>query len=224
MDRRFAVQRSRLLKSYERGGKTPGWTYGRSHDLATQHTFVFLGPSRHVPAKLGVWVSTDFRSRIPADCSRSRRIASSFSRAPPERSSAAVFDGDVLSSGLRHMRLLGVQLNRKKARGDTYPLRAVAATEDFCVDSSRLSHNKSPAGNVNGPRSGDRMLGVSQVATMLGMSERTLRYLASLGELPAMKVGRAWRFWLSEILEYLEKHRGENLLAVAPDSSRPSDP
>ena len=92
------------------------------------------------------------------------------------------------------------------------------------MDSSRPSHNKRPAENVNVPRFGDRMLGVSQVAAILGMSERTLRYLASLGELPGIKVGRAWRFWRNEILEYLERHRGTNLLANAPDRSRESDP
>jgi excisionase family DNA binding protein len=56
------------------------------------------------------------------------------------------------------------------------------------------------------------MVGVAQVARMLGMSPRTVRYLASLGELPGAKVGRAWRFWRTEILEYIDSHRGENLL------------
>lgn len=47
---------------------------------------------------------------------------------------------------------------------------------------------------------------------MLGISDRTVRFLASLGKLPGFKVGRAWRFRRSEIVEYLEEHRGENLL------------
>lgn len=58
------------------------------------------------------------------------------------------------------------------------------------------------------------MLDVLEVATMLRMSPRTVRYLASLGELPGVKVGRAWRFWRREILEYLERHRAENLLGA----------
>jgi excisionase family DNA binding protein len=56
------------------------------------------------------------------------------------------------------------------------------------------------------------MLGVSQIARMLGMSSRTVRYLASLGELPAVKIGKSWRFWRSEIMQYLEDHRVKNLL------------
>jgi excisionase family DNA binding protein len=79
-------------------------------------------------------------------------------------------------------------------------------------DSSRPFHARSPGQGVKLPPLGDYMLGVSQVARMLGMSSRTIRYLASLGDLPGMKVGRAWRFWRSEILEYLEAHRGKNLL------------
>jgi excisionase family DNA binding protein len=56
------------------------------------------------------------------------------------------------------------------------------------------------------------MLGVANVAKMLDMSPRTVRYLASIGELPGSKLGKAWRFWRAEILEYIESRRGENLL------------
>jgi excisionase family DNA binding protein len=58
----------------------------------------------------------------------------------------------------------------------------------------------------------DQMLSVFHVARALGLSPRTVRYLASLGELPASKIGRTWRFRVSEILAYIEKQRGENLL------------
>jgi len=56
------------------------------------------------------------------------------------------------------------------------------------------------------------MVGSAYVAAMLGMPERTVRHLASLGDLPGMKIGRAWRFRLSEISRYLDTRRGENLL------------
>jgi excisionase family DNA binding protein len=79
-------------------------------------------------------------------------------------------------------------------------------------ESSRPSHNSSSVTPVKIPQAGDYMVGAAQVAKMLGMSSRTVRYLASLGELPGSKIGRAWRFWRSEILEYLEKRRGKNLL------------
>ena len=79
-------------------------------------------------------------------------------------------------------------------------------------DSSSHSNSRNPVECVKPHRFGDHMLGVSQVAKMLGMSPRTIRYLAALADLPGVKVGRAWRFWRSEILQYLEDHRGDNLL------------
>jgi excisionase family DNA binding protein len=79
-------------------------------------------------------------------------------------------------------------------------------------DSSRPLHSRSLTWSVKPPVFDEHMLGAAHVAKMLGMSARTVRYLASIGELPGSKVGRAWRFWRIEILEYIEKRRGENLL------------
>jgi len=79
-------------------------------------------------------------------------------------------------------------------------------------ESSRPPHSRNLAWNVKSPAFGEQMLGAAHVAKMLGMSARTVRYLASIGELPGSKVGRAWRFWRAEILGYIERRRGENLL------------
>jgi excisionase family DNA binding protein len=82
-----------------------------------------------------------------------------------------------------------------------------AALSDF--------HTIGPDGEVKTQPSGgvwDRLLRAAQVGSMLGMSDRTVRFLASLGTLPGFKVGRAWRFRRSEIVQYLEEHRGEDLL------------
>jgi excisionase family DNA binding protein len=79
-------------------------------------------------------------------------------------------------------------------------------------ESSRPLHSRIPEWNVKSPVIGEHMLGAAHVAKMLGISARTVRYLASIGELPGSKVGRAWRFWRIEILAYIERRRGENLL------------
>lgn len=79
-------------------------------------------------------------------------------------------------------------------------------------DSLRPIHFSTAGWNVKFPEHGDQLLCVDQVAQMLSKSPRTIRYLASIVEIPAFKVGRTWRFWYSEILEYIENHRGENLL------------
>lgn len=79
-------------------------------------------------------------------------------------------------------------------------------------DSSRPTHSSASAVPVK-PFSGDVIWNAKQVAETLNLSRRTVTYLAGLGDLPGFKVGRAWRFWRNEILEYLEQHRGERLLA-----------
>jgi excisionase family DNA binding protein len=77
------------------------------------------------------------------------------------------------------------------------------------------SHSNDADGEVKTQPPGgvwDPLLRAAQVGAVLGMSDRTVRFLASLGTLPGFKVGRAWRFRRSEIIQYLEEHRGENLL------------
>ncbi len=54
---------------------------------------------------------------------------------------------------------------------------------------------------------GERLLRVSQVARRLASKERTVRWWAEIGELPAFKVGRQWRFNEWEIEQHIERKR-----------------
>jgi len=49
----------------------------------------------------------------------------------------------------------------------------------------------------------DEVLTPDEVAAMLKVSKKTVLRQARLGDLPAGKVGRAWRFRRSELLEFL---------------------
>ena len=51
----------------------------------------------------------------------------------------------------------------------------------------------------------DRMLSTEEVAKWLGIATRTVCTWAELKELPAVKVGRQWRFRRSAVAEWLEK-------------------
>ena len=50
-----------------------------------------------------------------------------------------------------------------------------------------------------------RLLRTDQVARLLGISCRTVCLWAECSELPALKVGRQWRFRESEIQNWLEE-------------------
>jgi excisionase family DNA binding protein len=56
---------------------------------------------------------------------------------------------------------------------------------------------------VNG--SEDRMLSTEEVAKWLGIATRTVCTWAECNELPAVKVGRQWRFRRSSVAKWLEK-------------------
>jgi excisionase family DNA binding protein len=60
----------------------------------------------------------------------------------------------------------------------------------------------------------DRLLRAKQAAELLNTPDRTIRYLADQGILPGSKVGRSWRFWLSDVLQYLDGDSGGNRLAL----------
>ncbi len=49
----------------------------------------------------------------------------------------------------------------------------------------------------------DEVLTPDEAAELLKVSKKTVLRRARLGELPAAKVGRAWRFRRSELLAYL---------------------
>lgn len=87
------------------------------------------------------------------------------------------------------------------------PSRPAAALSNSHSSGADGEVKTSPPGGVWDP-----LMRATQVGAMLGMSDRTVRFLASLGTLPGFKVGRAWRFRRSEIVQYLEEHRGQNLL------------
>ncbi len=49
----------------------------------------------------------------------------------------------------------------------------------------------------------DEVLTCEEASALLKVSDKTLLRLARDGELPAQKVGRAWRFCRSELLAYV---------------------
>lgn len=51
------------------------------------------------------------------------------------------------------------------------------------------------------------MLNIKQVQKILDISERTAFRLISSGELKGFKVGREWRFFQSDIDDYIERQR-----------------
>jgi excisionase family DNA binding protein len=48
------------------------------------------------------------------------------------------------------------------------------------------------------------LLTTAVVARWLSVSSRTLRLWAECGEIPAVKVGRQWRFRRTDVLEWIE--------------------
>jgi excisionase family DNA binding protein len=60
----------------------------------------------------------------------------------------------------------------------------------------------------SGPIENSRaILTTAQVSHWLGISMRTVCYWASAGSIPAVKVGRRWRFQRTEIQEWVESKR-----------------
>lgn len=54
------------------------------------------------------------------------------------------------------------------------------------------------------------LLGTQEVSRMLGIAQRTVCLWAELGELPAFKLGRHWRFRLSVIHAWLNEKEGQS--------------
>lgn len=55
------------------------------------------------------------------------------------------------------------------------------------------------------------VLTAEEAAALLKVSPKTVLRLARDGELPAQKVGRAWRFCRTELLGHLAGHRSPGL-------------
>jgi excisionase family DNA binding protein len=54
------------------------------------------------------------------------------------------------------------------------------------------------------------LLGTQEVSGMLGVARRTVCLWAKLGELPAFKMGRHWRFRLSVIHSWLNQKESQS--------------
>lgn len=65
------------------------------------------------------------------------------------------------------------------------------------------------------PRALPKMLNVQDVLDAFGVSRNTLMRLVTTGELPATKVGAAYRFWPSDVALFLERNRVETVTATA---------
>ncbi|MFV0534922.1 MAG: helix-turn-helix domain-containing protein [Cumulibacter sp.] len=65
------------------------------------------------------------------------------------------------------------------------------------------------------------VLTTDEAAALLRVSTKTVLSLAREGTLPGEKVGRAWRFLRSDVLELV---RGGSASKVAPDTGRITEP
>jgi len=66
------------------------------------------------------------------------------------------------------------------------------------------------------------LLGVSEAAKFLGLHPETVRQFARLGKIPAMKVGRSWRFRRDRLMAWLdaaETERGKGVILVVDDEA-----
>lgn len=51
----------------------------------------------------------------------------------------------------------------------------------------------------------DEVLNIKQLAERLQLSERTIYRLAKTGEIPGFRVGKAWRFPLAQVDQWMEE-------------------
>ena len=68
------------------------------------------------------------------------------------------------------------------------------------------------------------LLNTAQVAQLLGISTRTVCLWAECSELPAIKVGRQWRFRWSEVAAWLDKSPSNSIQAVVRGRRRVGSP
>ncbi len=66
----------------------------------------------------------------------------------------------------------------------------------------------------------DEILSVEGAARALGVSTRTIYTLARNGDIPAMRVGREWRFALSNIREWVANGSDADKLKAALKNAR----
>lgn len=70
-----------------------------------------------------------------------------------------------------------------------------------------------------------RLLTSREFAEVLGISTRTVRLWAELDEIPAVRIGRQWRFRASEIASWLDlgRNNGQGSRIVYPSADSPSE-
>jgi excisionase family DNA binding protein len=59
-------------------------------------------------------------------------------------------------------------------------------------------------------------LTVTAVARQLALSERMVRLLAESGRLPALKIGKLWRFVPEDVESFIERRRSLSLQQATP--------
>jgi len=64
-------------------------------------------------------------------------------------------------------------------------------------------------------------LNIKQVAEYLGVSEKTVYRLLDKEEIPAVKVGRQWRFYMGDVESWLKKEKPEASVEQYSDDSVP---
>lgn len=62
----------------------------------------------------------------------------------------------------------------------------------------------------------ERLIDAAEVAAVLGVSIREVQELAKRGDLPAFKVGRLWRFRLTEVEAWIAEQRPLSAKAAKP--------
>lgn len=53
----------------------------------------------------------------------------------------------------------------------------------------------------------ESMISTKQVATILGISEKSVTHMVETGELPSYRIGRLWKFKRNEVQTYIEAHQ-----------------
>ena len=66
----------------------------------------------------------------------------------------------------------------------------------------------------------EEILDVAGAARVLGVSTRTVYALARKGEIPAMRIGREWRFALKNLREWVANGSAADQLSVALSRGR----
>ena len=65
-----------------------------------------------------------------------------------------------------------------------------------------------------------QLLTCEEVAQLLRVSQETVRHLATNGELPGRKVGRAWRFPRAAVEEYFRRPTAKTLTCIQTTASK----